>query len=100
MALPVLGFALPLAGAGLPGAGAAFAPYRPAWLFCLAMSAIVIPLAGPAFFFMPEPASKPAKASPPAGFFAGCAPILGEAIDDPGVVTAGEAVDGLGTEVK
>jgi hypothetical protein len=84
IALPVLGFA----GAGLL---AAFAPYKPAWLFCLAISAIVIPFAGPAFFFIPDPANKPAKASPPAAFFAGCAPIFGDANEEPGVVTAGDA---------
>lgn len=97
MALPVPGFET---DAGLPAAGAAFAPYKPAWLFCLAISAIVIPFAGPAFFLMAEPASKLANASPSAVFFAGCAPILGEAIEDPGVVTAGDAAGAVGTEVK
>jgi len=99
IALPPLGFAEPLAGAGLPAAGA-FAPYRPAWLFCFAISAMVIPFAGVAFFFKPDPASKPANASPPAGFFAGCAPILGDATLDPGVATEGEAAFATGTDVK
>lgn len=99
MALPPLGFVVPLAGAGLPAAGA-FAPYKPAWLFCFAMSAIVIPFAGAAFFFKPDPARRPAKASPPAGFFAGCEPILGDATLDPGVATEGEAAFATGTDVK
>ena len=59
-----------------------------------------MPFAGPAFFLMADPASKLAKASPPAAFFAGCAPILGEAIEDPGVVTAGDAAGPVWTEVK
>jgi hypothetical protein len=99
IALPPLGLAVPLAGAGLPAAGA-FAPYKPAWLFCFAISAIVIPFAGAAFFFKPEPASRPAKASPPAAFFAGCAPILGDATLDPGVAIEGEAAFAIGTDVK
>jgi hypothetical protein len=57
--LPVDG----LAGAAEPDA--AGAPYSPAWVFCLAMSAIVRPLL-PALADFFGPASKLAKASPPA----------------------------------
>jgi len=77
--------------AGKEAAAGALAPYRPAWLFCFAMSAIVSPFAaGEPVFLTPLPASSEAKASPPAGFLAAALlPMLavGETMPAAGDVT-------------
>ena len=89
-------------GAGEYDAGA-FAPYSPAWLFCLAISAIVNPFwAGEPVFFMLLPDSNEAKASPPAGFLAAAPPILaaGDVTVEPGVEADCCCLGCICTEVK